>query len=469
MKTLSICISTYNRSEKILKLVNTILSVDDNRFDVIVSDDCSSDDTIEKLKEIRDNRLKLFRNEHNMGPKKNWYQTIDRGDAQYVLHILDRDMIKACYIKDIISVLENSKAGFGYIGKYASGSYNDKSKLSEYIYPKGADAMMEFGCTLVHPTGFFIKKKCWDSIDDKFLFFSENFESIYPHSYLYMCLAEKENGLALRWNAFDTDEYSNIGKYKSSFYSREKSTGWWFPQARINEFFCLARYVITCGLEQELEEDILVNRFRTILSYATLDYLFLSMDMKNSRHYGYKTEKIEVEELININQNFTDMFIKFLDTQKGTDHRAFEKIIKIRDANITEIKQQYDFSGKLMNSQKYSTLVEAWLDLKLQGICLADKLIEEGIRNVAIYGNGRLGQKLYLELKKKINVAYVIDKQADIMREEIPVLHIEDELPQIDLIIISVLNYNEDITELLGQKGFDNVVSLEDVIYDCYI
>lgn len=469
MKTLSICISTYNRAEKILKLVNTLLSIHDNRFDVIVSDDYSTDDTIERLKKINDDRLKIFRNEYNMGPKENWFYTIDRGDGKYLLHILDRDMINICYIEDIISVLEDSEVGYGYIGAYASGSYNDKSTISECIYHEGVEAMLEFGGTLVHPTGFFVKKECWDSIEDKYFFFSEKFASIYPHSYIYMRLAEKEKGLALRWNAFDIDNYSNIGRYKSAFYNKERSDYWWLPQARINEFFCFAKYISASDIQRNLCVAILVNRFRTNLDNVTIDYLFLAMDEKNSRHYGYKKIRIDMETLIDISQNFTNSFICFLGVQEDLEDGTLESVIKIRDANIDNIKRQYDFSDKMMRYDKLFTLMDAWLGLELQGICLADKLMEKGIRDIAIYGNGKLGKKLYMELERKINVVYFIDKRADSMREKIPVLHIEDEIPPIDLIIVSVPEYYEKIREQFLQKGISNVASIEDVVYDCYV
>lgn len=451
-----------------MKLVNTILAVHDERFDVIVSDDCSDDDTIEKLSTIDDERLRIFRNRQRVGAKKNWFYTIDRGDAKYILHLLDRDMMNVEYLKDIISTLEESEVGYGYIGVYASGLDNDKSRLSECIYHKGAEAMMEFGCTFVHPTGFFVKRRCWNSIESKISFFSESCESIYPHSYIYMCLCERENGMALRWKAFDTDNYSNIGRYKSAFYNEKKNDYWWLPQVRMKEFFHMSEYVWLYVLKKNIKVELLLNRFRTSLRYATIDYLFLSMDEKNSRHYGYKKAKVRMEELVNINQTFTDSLIRFLDVREGLDEKIIDRLTNIADRNIESIKQQYDFSDRIMQLDKNLTLMDAWLGLRLQGMFLADRLVEKGIKNVAIYGHGKIGKKLYQELKEKINVVFFIDRQADRMREDIPVFNIDDKFPLIELIIISLPDYFEEIKYQLSNRGINNVINIEDIVYDCY-
>ncbi len=59
---LSIGISSYNNNKWIFELVSQIFQSKDERFNVVVSDNCSTDGTYEKLGKIEDKRLKLFQN-----------------------------------------------------------------------------------------------------------------------------------------------------------------------------------------------------------------------------------------------------------------------------------------------------------------------------------------------------------------------------------------------------------------------
>lgn len=59
---LSICIPTYNRAEVVYKTVRNILNYNGNNIEIVVSNNCSSDNTEELLLEIKDKRVKYFKN-----------------------------------------------------------------------------------------------------------------------------------------------------------------------------------------------------------------------------------------------------------------------------------------------------------------------------------------------------------------------------------------------------------------------
>lgn len=63
---------------------------------------------------------------------------------------------------------------------------------------------------------------------------------------------------------------------------------------------------------------------------------------------------------------------------------------------------------------------------------------------------------------------FFIDRQADRMREDIPVFNIDDKFPLIELIIISLPDYFEEIKYQLSNRGINNVINIEDIVYDCY-
>lgn len=65
--TVSILITTYNRSRLLRRAVNSVLMQDYIDFELVVIDDCSSDDTREVIASIDDPRIRYIRNETNVG------------------------------------------------------------------------------------------------------------------------------------------------------------------------------------------------------------------------------------------------------------------------------------------------------------------------------------------------------------------------------------------------------------------
>ena len=64
---ISVIIPTYNRANVIIHSVNSVLNQTYKNIEVIVVDDCSTDDTDMVIKKITDNRLKYFKLPENHG------------------------------------------------------------------------------------------------------------------------------------------------------------------------------------------------------------------------------------------------------------------------------------------------------------------------------------------------------------------------------------------------------------------
>lgn len=87
---LSICIPTYNRAEIVCKCVENCLRIEKNWIDVVVVDNCSTDNTFDKLSGINHERLKVKRNKTNLG-YVNLMKCLSEGDGQYCLLLSDED------------------------------------------------------------------------------------------------------------------------------------------------------------------------------------------------------------------------------------------------------------------------------------------------------------------------------------------------------------------------------------------
>ena len=119
--------------------------------------------------------------------------------------------------------------------------------------------------------------------------------------------------------------------------------------------------------------------------------------------------------------------------------------------------------GRRRRRRRYSK----WLTLKQQGKSLVQYFERNQYKTVAIYGMKELGERLYDELKDSdIKVLYAIDKNADAIYAEVDVLTPDDDLPEVDLIVVTPVHYFDEIEEMLADKVDCPVISIEDVVYE---
>ena len=96
--TLSICIPTYNRANYLRQCLDSIVSQFEDKeimeqMEVVISDNASSDNTTEVVKEYQDKfpNIKYFRNEKNLGVDRNILNIVEKSSAEYCLIIGDDD------------------------------------------------------------------------------------------------------------------------------------------------------------------------------------------------------------------------------------------------------------------------------------------------------------------------------------------------------------------------------------------
>jgi glycosyltransferase involved in cell wall biosynthesis len=90
----SICLTTYNRAKVLPKTLDSLLSQTFPDYELIISDDCSTDDTEEVCRayEARDARVKYYRNPTNLKMPGNLNAAISRAQGQYVANVHDGDL-----------------------------------------------------------------------------------------------------------------------------------------------------------------------------------------------------------------------------------------------------------------------------------------------------------------------------------------------------------------------------------------
>lgn len=86
----SVCIATYNGEKYIKEQLDSIITQLTNEDEIIISDDHSTDNTINMIKEYNDARIRIFFNEHEKGYTQNFQNSLEKSQGKYIF-LSDQD------------------------------------------------------------------------------------------------------------------------------------------------------------------------------------------------------------------------------------------------------------------------------------------------------------------------------------------------------------------------------------------
>ena len=133
---ISIAMATYNGARYLREQLDSILCQSVSDFELVVCDDCSTDETYSILEEYKakDYRVRIFRNDTNLGFKKNFERVIGLTQGEYVA-LCDQDDI---WEPDHLEVLLNEMRGKALLvcGKPLFVDEDNQELPEEYDYLK---------------------------------------------------------------------------------------------------------------------------------------------------------------------------------------------------------------------------------------------------------------------------------------------------------------------------------------------
>jgi len=115
----SIGLPVYNGEKFLKKRLDSILSQTLDTFELIISDNASTDSTSDICKEFasNDTRIHYFRQENNIGVIRNFKYVLDKAICDYFVWASVDDIWLPEFLEKNIKVLENDKNVVGSIGK----------------------------------------------------------------------------------------------------------------------------------------------------------------------------------------------------------------------------------------------------------------------------------------------------------------------------------------------------------------
>jgi glycosyltransferase involved in cell wall biosynthesis len=146
LPTVTIAIPTYNRLAYLRQAIQSALGQSYPELEVIVSDNCSDDGTVEAVASIRDQRLVFLKQKKNLGMVGNWNACLERATGEFFLLLSDDDYLEEFAIEKLVQPMitgaEPDRVGVSYCRTWEV--YPDGRQRSIDPIPPACEPAREF-------------------------------------------------------------------------------------------------------------------------------------------------------------------------------------------------------------------------------------------------------------------------------------------------------------------------------------
>lgn len=311
----SFCISTYNRCDMVVELVNHLLDNNRDDIEVVVVDNNSFDCTVVELKKIIDSRLFLYVNKENVGGKRNWYEALSKGKGKWLFQLNDRDYINTNYLSNLIEslkILEASNVGFAVGGEVIGGE-------GEQLFDEGYETLNEFALRDSHPTGQIIRRDVFEKIQDKEKYFSEDYYGVYPHGFLYAEIGQKYKGAYLCYDICDKANYAQRVASCSQSMMYDNNTKiddkWFMPNNRFHLLILAMEHVCTLNISDVEIQKFIVNKYIRFFNKVTYEFYSVCNNYTLKRRYSCEDLQTNYLSIIANAYDYSLSFREYLENQ----------------------------------------------------------------------------------------------------------------------------------------------------------
>lgn len=105
----SVCIPVYNGAGTILETIKSILNQTFSNFELVIVDNASPDNTVDLIKSIPDRRIKLYRNERNIGGGGNIEECRQKATGDIIFYMCADDLADINALKKIYDAFQISE------------------------------------------------------------------------------------------------------------------------------------------------------------------------------------------------------------------------------------------------------------------------------------------------------------------------------------------------------------------------
>lgn len=106
---ISIVTASYNYENYIKETIKSVLNQTYQDWELIIIDDCSSDNSVNVIKSFQDDRIKLFVNKQNLGLAKTLKLGIEKATGDWIVFLESDDLITSDYLAKKVQIIQKHK------------------------------------------------------------------------------------------------------------------------------------------------------------------------------------------------------------------------------------------------------------------------------------------------------------------------------------------------------------------------
>lgn len=398
----SVIIPTYNRANSIENSIRSVLNQTYTDFEIIVVDDASQDNTEEVVKSINDNRILYIRNNENYG-------------------VASARNIGAQYVK----------------GEFIAFNDSDDIWHCDKLEKQMKVMMQNDDCKLVYCA---FNRTFIDGTSMRIPNVDEEISDLEGNIFNQLL---KRNTISTQTMLIRTDCFRNIGGFKDELrcYDDYEIA---LRIAKNNKV-----YYLDDELVDVIESDNSISIQKNNYNNAFDAYLYILEAYWNEFEDKLILKPMLCVLMSNINYmpliEAVDAYKKIIKYIKVFDHVIYDVAV-----SMTKYKNKDLIMRKLVEEP-----TNIWIN----------KIKDMNVKNVAVYGNGYIGKILCGLLEnERFKISYIIDRNSKDSKYSI--FSTEDNLPETDLVIISVIHSNDDIRTILESKINAPIVYIEELLLD---
>lgn len=333
---LSICITSYNRGELIEKNLRKMLEYKDSDVEFVISDNSSEDDTLERIKNIGDPRIKIFQNKSNVGFKKNAYLSYVRALGKYFIQLNDRDYFYPESIGKIVSFLKTRDYDMCVLREGGKRSSVIKSKKIDMRQGIFYIAKNIHPGSMLYKTNNFSKILSKDEIE-KIEFVSEN--ELDNRVLAERCRIIIEGKyIDLEYNMLhlpSSAQLCRIGQNRGDCKGSKKN--YFEPKALLENMEYILGMYFNIKLNKEFERKLIEEYYRNYLYKATSGFKKILSDKYMCKRYNYNVQEKNQESYYRIQFDFFIKTLNFLWKRKKLNFCVMITLVKITILNTANI------------------------------------------------------------------------------------------------------------------------------------
>lgn len=111
---ISVLCASYNHEKYVGYFINSLINQTYSNWELIIVDDCSTDNNVAEIKKINDPRIHLFQQEFNQGPGAALNKAFKESNGEIIVDMASDDSLKNDYFEFIVNTF-NSQSEVGVI------------------------------------------------------------------------------------------------------------------------------------------------------------------------------------------------------------------------------------------------------------------------------------------------------------------------------------------------------------------